>query len=208
MPPWFYYPSLLTDLLVPVTSAIHALSGASLASEPPWGLNGMRQLGWNEAYPDQFAYFLAGRWLVAIFGIATVPLVFAIGRRVGGPVVGLIGAAIVGGSVLHVLHSTFLTTDVPLAFMGAAVLWASLRFLDERRLRWLVLAGVATGLAASTKYNGAILALVPAIAWYIGRPRAGPDPVPLRVAAAGRRHRRACWPRWPEHPRSSWIPSR
>ena len=179
LPPWYYYPSLLTELLTPVISVMHGVTGATLISEPPWGAAGMRQMGWSEAYPEQFEYFLAGRWIVTLFGIATVPLVFAIGRRLAGPVAGMAAGAIVAGSVLHVVHSTFLTTDVPLAFMGAAVLWASVRFLDDRRLRWLVLAAVATGLAASTKYNGASLLLLPALAWYLGRPASGPDPVPL-----------------------------
>jgi 4-amino-4-deoxy-L-arabinose transferase-like glycosyltransferase len=182
LPPWYYYPSLLNELLVLPTWLIHSLTGASLVSEPPWGLWGMRQMSWSDGLPGQFDYFLAGRWIVALLGIATVPIVFAAGRRVGGPLVGLIAAAILGGSVLHVTHSTFLTTDVPLAFMAAVVLSASIRFLGDRRLRWLALAGVATGLAVSTKYNGAIVAMVPTLAWFLGRPSPGPDPVPLRWA--------------------------
>jgi 4-amino-4-deoxy-L-arabinose transferase-like glycosyltransferase len=142
----------------------------------------MRQTSWSDGLPGQFDYFLAGRWIVALLGIATVPIVFAIGRRVGGSLVGLVAAAILGGSVLHITHSTFLTTDVPLAFMAAVALWASIRFLGDRRLRWLALAGLATGLAVSTKYNGAIVAMVPALAWFLGRPSTGPDPVPLRWA--------------------------
>ncbi len=185
LPPWYYYPSLLNEVLVPVVRVVHAITDVSLATEPPWGLHGMRQMAWSDALPAQFPYFLAGRALVASLGVATVPVVFAIGRRAGGTALGLISAAILGASVLHVVHSGFLTTDVPLAFLGALVLWASVRFLDERRLRLLVLAGLATGLAASTKYNGAALALVPALAWLIGRPSTSPDPVPLRVAVPG-----------------------
>jgi hypothetical protein len=178
MPPWFYYPSLLVEVTAPIVAAIHAQTGASLMWEPPFGLGAMRQLGWSEALPEQFVYFAAARSIVAVTGVLAVPVVFAAARRVDGMLAGLVAGAVMAGSVLAVVESTSATTDMPMTLGGAVAMWASLRLLDERRMRWLAIAMVAAGLATTTKYTGAAFLLLPAATWLLGRPPEGPDPLP------------------------------
>ena len=77
--------------------------------------------------------------------------------------------AIAAGSllVMYPLVESFALFGV----VGAAALLASVRAVDAPRPGpWLVAAGVATGLAALTRIDGALLALAPATAWAMGRP--------------------------------------
>ena len=72
-------------------------------------------------------------------------------------------------AVLPVVNSRYLTTDVPSAFFCAAALAASLasisRSPDRTSDRMLILAGFMVGLAASSKYNAGVVAMVPALAY-------------------------------------------
>ena len=63
---------------------------------------------------------------------------------------------------LAVVNSHYLTTDVPTAALVILTLWLSLKGLTGRR-RWLLMAGFAAGLAASTKYNGGMVVIVPLV---------------------------------------------
>lgn len=82
---------------------------------------------------------------------------------------GLAGAAFMAVAVLPVVNSRYLTTDVPSAFFCAAALAASLasisRSPDRTSDRMLILAGFMVGLAASSKYNAGVVAMVPALAY-------------------------------------------
>ncbi len=64
-----------------------------------------------------------------------------------------------GTSLLWVQQSHMDTVDLPLAAMCMLTLWLVMRWIDsERRSRPLALAmGIAVGLAASAKYNGAVV---------------------------------------------------
>jgi len=61
----------------------------------------------------------------------------------------------------HVLHSHYATVDVPLAFWGALAVYLAVCIVQGGGPRVWAWAGVAVGLAASTKYNGALWALAP-----------------------------------------------
>ena len=65
---------------------------------------------------------------------------------------------------MHVKDAHF-EPDVPTAFFCALTLWFSLDARDQPdRLRPWLLAGGAVGLAAASKYTGAVVAVVPALA--------------------------------------------
>ena len=105
-------------------------------------------------------------------GIAMIPSIWWVGRRWFGPSAGLISAWLVATSDFHASYSRAALTDVPLCLF---ILWAvyfiwcawpdqSLPASERKKLKaspaapllWrsLILAGVFTGLAWSTKYNG------------------------------------------------------
>jgi len=105
-------------------------------------------------------FFVWGRTLTALFGVATLFVLYSIGRRWWGAAVGLSAAAVLAVLPFHVRNSQFLTVDVLTGLTTALALAAALRLLNDRRWRAYALAGLLTGLAASTKYPAASVALV------------------------------------------------
>ncbi|HUS13497.1 MAG TPA: phospholipid carrier-dependent glycosyltransferase, partial [Chloroflexia bacterium] len=116
-------------------------------------------------------FYLWGRLLTAILGTLTVPVVYAAGRRLYGPAVGLIAAIFMATNSLHMQHSQFIATDAPAAFFSALALLAITYLLPAGvgrtdappialapRSAYLA-AGVAMGLAIGTKYNSALIGL-------------------------------------------------
>jgi 4-amino-4-deoxy-L-arabinose transferase-like glycosyltransferase len=154
----FFYSSLMFDVQAVATGIVRSFGGGSLEHDQGW-------LFGSEALPRQFDYFLAGRSVVALMGIVTIPVTFAIGARSGGIGVGLIAAAIAAAAPLHVANSHYITTDVPLTLLCALTLWAALEAQRRRGDRWWVLAGLVAGLAISTKWNGAVVIVVPLVAY-------------------------------------------
>jgi len=65
---------------------------------------------------------------------------------------------------LHVRESHFTLTDVPTTFFVTLAFLLTLRARERGTIGAFVLAGVASGLAAATKYNGLVVALIPLMA--------------------------------------------
>jgi 4-amino-4-deoxy-L-arabinose transferase-like glycosyltransferase len=112
-------------------------------------------------FPDP-EYLLIGRIVVACAGTATLVILFRMARRVGGDATGLVAAALLAVAILHVRDSHFAMTDVLMTLFATASLALLLRAVDEHgrsgALYWFGAAGLAGGLAASTKYHGAAVA--------------------------------------------------
>jgi 4-amino-4-deoxy-L-arabinose transferase-like glycosyltransferase len=122
----------------------------------------------NGAGRIEFHHIAAvGRALTALFDVGTVFLVFLLGRRLYGPAVGLLAAALLALTVLHIQLAHFFTSDpymtffvvAALYFMVAAQTTVATNQEAERRLLYLCLAGVATGLAVGSKFSAALLFL-------------------------------------------------
>jgi 4-amino-4-deoxy-L-arabinose transferase-like glycosyltransferase len=111
------------------------------------------------SWPINWApFFLINRSMSAILGVATVLVVFRIGRRVWDERTGLVAAFFLALAYLHARDSHFGTTDVPMTcfiMLSVALLVDAHRTGRRSRFAW---AGVAGGLAAATKYNAILLA--------------------------------------------------
>jgi len=110
---------------------------------------------------DHAEYFLAARIMSAILGVGIVLLVYMLTTRLGNRRQGFIAAAIT--AVLPDLskHAHFATPDTPLTFFSLLALYLLIRAYDhwdEDSLWAYAGAGFVSGLAVSTKYNGAVLA--------------------------------------------------
>ena len=99
----------------------------------------------------------------ALMGVATVAIVYAIGRRIAGPTAGLLAGTAFALTPVLVVMSRFDNPDALLVLLLTAAGWATVRILDDGRLRWAVLAGGLLGLAFLTKQMQALI-VVPAIA--------------------------------------------
>ena len=123
---------------------------------------------WNSlADLDVAAVYTSGRLVTALIGTATVWLTYRIGRDLDSPRLGLVAAAQLAVLPLHVRESHFVLTDVPVAALMALTLWLALRATRVRSISSYAWAGVAAGLAAGAKYNGAVALVAVALAWLL-----------------------------------------
>ena len=106
---------------------------------------------------DPASGYLWVRILDALLGSITVLLVFEFGRRAYGWLAGFFGASALAVAFLQVRDSHFATLDVPLTLACTAALYIAYRTIHSRGLRPLLLNGIALGVAASLKYNGALV---------------------------------------------------
>jgi hypothetical protein len=106
---------------------------------------------------DQASGYLGIRILDALLGSLTVLLVFEFGRRAYGLLAGFLAASALAVAFLHVRDSHFATLDIPLTLAITAALYIAFRTIQSRGLRPLLLNGIALGVAASLKYNGALV---------------------------------------------------
>jgi hypothetical protein len=106
---------------------------------------------------DQASGYLGVRVLDAVLGSLTVVLIFEFGRRAYGWLAGVVAAAALAVAFLHVRDSHFGTLDIPLTLAITAGLYIAYRTVAARGFRPLLINGIALGIAASLKYNGALL---------------------------------------------------
>jgi hypothetical protein len=151
-PHHFNYPELF---MLAVAGVMHALNAAGRLFDLlaiPWSIDAI-----GSGNPYRIA-----RYLSASAGIATVLVLFRIGSRLFGRTAGLAAAAFLSLAFLHVRDSHFGVTDVPMTFLTLVAFLFIVRFAESGATRDLVAAAAMSGLATSTKYNAALIAL-PAI---------------------------------------------
>lgn len=95
----------------------------------------------------------------AAYGLASLVLVFLLGRRLASPAVGLAGAFFLAMSPRHVHASSVLKPDVLLLLLSVAALLGIVEAVRRLRPGPYLRSGLAIGLATATKLNGGALGL-------------------------------------------------
>ncbi|MCX6556708.1 MAG: glycosyltransferase family 39 protein [Candidatus Aminicenantes bacterium] len=106
-------------------------------------------------------FYLFARGIVAIFGLATILMLFFLGRRVYSRSIGLLAAFFLAFTVLHVRDSHFFSTDVPMTFFLVLILFLCSDIVDKKRLKSYFITGIVTGIAIATKQT--VLLVIPVI---------------------------------------------
>ncbi|HEY5199608.1 MAG TPA: glycosyltransferase family 39 protein [Acidothermaceae bacterium] len=98
-----------------------------------------------------------GRYLSAAFGVATIVLVFQLGKLLYGRRAGALASLLLAVMPYHVVITRQVLLDGPMTFFGTAafVCLAALGRTEQRR--WLIAAGACLGLAALTKETAVVL---------------------------------------------------
>jgi 4-amino-4-deoxy-L-arabinose transferase-like glycosyltransferase len=135
---------------------------------------------------DKSSFYLLGRGIAALMGAGTVLVTFAVGRRIGGLAVAAAAAALVAVNQSHIAKSQAIEVDVPMTFLAMLAYLFALRVLERPRRRDLLLAALCGGLATSTKYNGAFLALPIGLAFLLGRRVISAETTGVPGAASGK----------------------
>lgn len=146
-PHYFNYPSLYMYVMFVIYGLIYVVGWLTgiFASTADFA-----RLFFN----DVTLFYLPGRLISALCGVASVAMVFLLGRRAYNVRVGLISASFLAFSVLHVQFSHFVKTHVPaglLVIVGLYMAWSIYNGKDS--LRRYIICGVVAGLAASTIYH-------------------------------------------------------
>ena len=127
-------------------------------------------LAWTVAH---LGFGLGGlRILSAAFALGSLPLVAALGRRLGGPLVGLVGAAIVAPSWLFLFHGVYGRMYSLFLFLSLACTLALLRALESGgRGRWAVWVAASLAMVAAHPYGILLLAGQAAYVLLVARDR-------------------------------------
>lgn len=151
----FQKPSLYVYLLLAVLSA-HYQRGLAAGAYGPID----QMLVTTHLYTTVPGFFLWGRMLTATIAAATLACAFLLGRRELSLGAGLVAALFLALSPFHLRHSQFVTTDVASGWLVLLAFGAALAVARAGRTRDYLAAGVFAGLAASTKYNAGVAALM------------------------------------------------
>jgi 4-amino-4-deoxy-L-arabinose transferase-like glycosyltransferase len=150
-PRFFHWPSLTFYVFGAALWLAQAVAG--LAGDP-------RPLTFSE-------HALVARAVVALAGTLTIPALFWLARRDAGERTATLAAALLAVAILHVRDSHFAMTDVLMTLLVVVSLGCLVRAVGETEYaaaRWCAAAGLAGGLAVSTKYSaGAVLAGMAAV---------------------------------------------
>jgi 4-amino-4-deoxy-L-arabinose transferase-like glycosyltransferase len=148
--PFYDYPTLYMYLQL-VVFVLRFLLGAMTSA-------------WSSlAEIDTTAFFVSGRAVAALFGTATVLLVFHAGLRWGARHA-LLAAGLLAVMPIHVRESHYVLTDTPMTFFVTLTLVLALAASERMTVAAFAWAGAAAGLAAATKYNGGLALIMPLIA--------------------------------------------
>lgn len=113
-------------------------------------------------FADPTIFYLALRVLSALFGVATIWVVWKIGSRVYSERAGLLGALFLSLCYFHVRESHFGMNNIPMTFWTTlfALFLCNLSRQQKGSWRDYLLAGAVLGLAISTKYPAVYLSPV------------------------------------------------
>ena len=118
----------------------------------------------------------------AIFGVATIAVLYAIVRRTAGPAAATIAALVATLTPAAVLIFRYNNPDALLTLLLVLAAWAFMRALSDGRLRWPIVAALLVGLAFNTKFLQAYLVLPAFVIVYL---YAAPIALRRRLLALG-----------------------
>jgi peptidoglycan/LPS O-acetylase OafA/YrhL/uncharacterized membrane protein len=107
--------------------------------------------------------FAAHQGVAALVAATAVPLTGLLGRRIGGPAVGLVAAVLVALHPMVFQTGAALMSEALYLPLVVAVLLATLKARDDRSWRSWAVAGVLAGLAALARGEGLVLGAIVAV---------------------------------------------
>lgn len=153
-----HYPNLLPYALLPLYAVQY--QAGKLAGK--W--DGAQAYGQHVLEHPEDAQRIA-RWLVAILGALTPWAMFRAARAAGMTRGAWIAAWFVATGLLHVQFSVHERPWAPMTLFMVLAVWPAVHYAREARGRWLVLSGLAAGLAFACHQGGLAALGIPALAW-------------------------------------------
>jgi 4-amino-4-deoxy-L-arabinose transferase-like glycosyltransferase len=154
-PHWFGHPG--STLIYPIAALVHVWD-AALHDGPILGTNEELRARFDE-HPKPF-YVIGRLWTITL-ALATIPVLYALGRRAFNRRVALIGVTLWTVLPYGIHHGRIVRTETAAVFFGTVALYFCVRAWQEPRRRWWVLTGISTGFAISSRWF--MVALLPCI---------------------------------------------
>lgn len=172
-PHFFHYPSLVFYIHALAYVAYYAAGHMTGTFAVPTDLADLSSLVMGTTIAPDPAIVLIGRLVTLALGVGAVLLVYVIGRRLTGDwAVGAVAALLAAVSPTLIYNSRVVTPDMVVTFFALLTLYFGVLIFREGRTRHYAAIGVAIGLTAAGKYNGAIVGLILPVAHFLraGRP--------------------------------------
>ena len=112
-------------------------------------------------------YALVGRALTALADLASVYLLFLIGRRLYGVWGGLLAAALATFTVLQIQLAHFFAVDPISTTFTLLTIYGSILLYDRRSFGAALLTGLGIGLAVASKFSALPVVAVPVVAGFL-----------------------------------------
>ncbi|MFQ6100901.1 MAG: ArnT family glycosyltransferase [Anaerolineae bacterium] len=162
-PGWFDYGSVFIYVLF-LTYVVYFLAGARLGV-----FQVVQDIPYYENFREISAYdfptlFIVSRSVSALFGMALIPIVYLLAKRLFGEKVGLVASLLLALCPALVYNAHFATTDTAMTTFVTLAVLLSLRLYESGERKYYALAGFVTGLAISTKYSAFPAVLTLAVA--------------------------------------------
>jgi hypothetical protein len=154
-PGWFGHPGTVTIYLIAACTAVVYGTGALLGQ---WA--GAAQFV-AAIYADPALVMVPQRMMIVVAGLVGIWLTYLIGRRIHSPTVGLIAAAIITLSPLHIDLSQIIRTDIQMSMFVLLAVYLALPLGEAYRRRSLIGSAALAGAACATKWPGMLILLVP-----------------------------------------------
>jgi len=101
---------------------------------------------------------VAGRLVVAGFGVATVLVVYLLGARLYGRRVGVLAALLVALMPYHVVVTRQVLLDGPMVLFATLTLYLIVRYVQDQRSIWFMAVGAMLGMTMLAKESSVVLA--------------------------------------------------
>lgn len=116
---------------------------------------------------DPSSFYLIGRIMSVFFGVATIWVLYHMGKKLYNEKVGLMAALFLSASFIHSFHSQFIRPDVPAIFFILLVIMCCLAILKDRDTKYYIFAGIFAGLATATKFTSVIVVIPILVTHYL-----------------------------------------
>jgi hypothetical protein len=150
--------------------------------------------GWIKIVPDKNFYydhpaewgrfFLAGRLMSVVYGLLTVWLIYLLAGGMYGHTAALLAAFFTAVAPALVMHSRYMTTNMPGLFWVVLAFYFLKELMDGGRTKHYLLAGMAAGFAMATRYSAAPLLPMMCVAHYLAPGKGGHRKLAAGIAAA------------------------
>lgn len=111
-------------------------------------------------FTDPTVFYFLGRSVGVLSGTLSVVAIGYLGKRLVNERVGIISAVFLAVNPICILHSKYIRTDLLGTFFIITAIYYGLKFLDSRRLKYVIISSVAIGMSAASKYPFATVGII------------------------------------------------